>query len=98
MAKSKTKINYRFYISLAITILVGGFLFFNEYGILEYLKVKSQINSLDKRINRANKQIDSLTKETDSLKSDKKKIEELAREKYYMHKKNERGIEVIIEN
>jgi cell division protein FtsB len=81
---------------IIILILLGSlaFLFFNENGILKYLKTKSELEHLDQELRKAVEQIKALEREIDSLKTSKEKIEKVAREKFHMMKKNEKVFKI----
>jgi cell division protein FtsB len=85
-------------IALIITIIVGGalaFLFINDFGIMKYLKLKKELKQMQGEINHADYTLDSLKNEIDSLKKSKNKIEKVAREKFDMHRSNEKMLKVI---
>jgi cell division protein FtsB len=85
-------------ISLIITIIIGGalaFLFINDFGVIKFLKLKKELSQVQKELNRADFVLDSLKTEIDSLKQSKMKIEQVAREKFDMLRKNERVLKVI---
>lgn len=81
---------------IIILILLGSlaFLFFNENGILKYLKTKSELKHLDQELKKAVEQVKALEREIDSLKTSKEKIERVAREKFHMMKKNEKVFKI----
>ena len=81
---------------IVILILLGSlaFLFFNENGILKYLKTKSELKHLDQELRKAVEKVNALEKEIDSLKTSKEKIERVAREKFHMMKKNEKVFKI----
>ncbi len=81
---------------IIILILLGSmaFLFFNENGILKYLKTKNELKRLDQELRKAVEQVRTLEKEIDSLKTSKEKIERVAREKFHMMKKNEKVFKI----
>ncbi len=81
---------------IIILILLGSlaFLFFNENGILKYLKTKSELKHLDQELRKAVEKVKALEKEIDSLKTSKEKIEKVAREKFHMMKKNEKVFKI----
>jgi len=84
-------------ISLLITILVGAilvFLFINDFGIVKYLRLKSELRLVQSQINRSDVVIDSLKNEIDSLQKSRQKIEKVAREKYDLKLKSEKVIKV----
>ncbi|MEG8946905.1 FtsB family cell division protein [Rosettibacter firmus] len=81
-------------IFISCLILAFAYLFFNDNGILKYLKLKSEIKSLEAEINKAEIKLHNLQLEIDSLKSSKEKIEKVAREKYHMFKPTEKVIKI----
>ncbi|MCX7798062.1 MAG: septum formation initiator family protein [Melioribacter sp.] len=92
MKLAKKKIyNIIFLFLLAISFI---YLFFNENGILKYLKAKDEIKKLEEEINKAEIKLHKLQLEIDSLKFNKEKIEKVAREKYHMLKPTEIVIKV----
>ncbi len=80
----------------AILFLIGlVFLFFNEFGVVKYLKLKTELNSLKQQITEIEKENKSLDTAIDSLqKKIPAKIEETAREKYNMIRRGEKVIEI----
>ena len=89
--KSKTKI----YIFLILFLIGLAFLFFNEFGILKYQSLKSEVKSLNEKISDTRKENKVLEKSIDSLqKKIPAKIEKTAREKYHMIRKGEKVIRV----
>jgi cell division protein FtsB len=71
------------------------FLFFNEYGILKYIKLNNQVNELNEKINAVEKENKRLQAEIDSLENKvPAKIEKVAREKYNMIRPGESKIVV----
>lgn len=85
------------YFIFTIFFLAGVFyIFFNDSGILKYLKLRSQIKSLNEQISDVDKDNKQLQAEIDSLqKKVPAKIERIAREKYGMIRKGEKTIQVI---
>jgi len=75
-----------YFVVLTISL---GYLLFNNNGTIKYLGLKSEVRMLDYKINKSTRRIKSLKGEIDSLKHSDKKVEEVAREKYNMKKKNE---------
>jgi cell division protein FtsL len=76
---------------------LGGFLylFFNESGVIKFLKLKQQVKSLNEQISDVDKDNKRLQAEIDSLKNKvPAKIERIAREKYGMIRKGEKTIKV----
>lgn len=80
-----------FFISLLLSAI---YLFFNENGILKYIKMKNELRKLDEEINRAEEKLHTLEMEIDSLKNNKEKIEKVAREHYHMLKPSEKVLRV----
>ena len=73
-----------------------AYLFFNESGIIKYLKLKGELNSLNEQVTTVQKDNKKMETEIDSLqKKVPAKIERIAREKYDMIRKGEKRIKVI---
>lgn len=81
----------------AILFLFGvAFLFFNETGVMKFVKLRSEVNGLNAEIDSLQNQNKQLQAEIDSLQQKiPAKIEKVAREKYGMKRPNEKSIEVI---
>ena len=84
------------YIAFALIFMVGLiYLFFNESGVIKYLKLKQQVKSLNEQISDMDKDNQRLQAEIDSLKNKvPAKIEKIAREKYGMIRKGEKTIKL----
>lgn len=93
ITSGRSKLIFRISI-LAVALAVVAFLFFNEYGIMKYLKLKGEISDIEKQISDADNQLRALQAEIDSLKTSNVKIEKVAREKYNMLRKNEKVLKV----
>jgi len=97
MAKFKKK--FFFYILLLIFLTGFFYLLFNDRGLIKYLKLKSEVDSLQIQISKLEDQNENLKNEIDSLKNKiPEKIEQTAREKYDMLHKGEIKIEVKEKN
>ncbi len=86
----------KFFIILIIVIAGTVMLVFNDFGILKYLELKKQVDSLNIKIQKIEDENRLLKSQIDSL--EKKipfAIEKSARENYGMKKKNEATIQVI---
>jgi len=70
------------------------FLFFNENGVVKFLKMKNELNQLNNEILKAEERLKILDSEIDSLKTKDEKIEKVAREKFDMMKKNEKAFKI----
>lgn len=93
MLKKNKKI--RIYVFLILFTIALLFLFFNEFGIVKYLELKSETKSLDEQISTINKEGKKLELEIDSLKRKvPAKIEKVARENYGMKREGEKVIKV----
>ena len=89
--------NKKFVTRIIILVVVGSalaFLFFNENGILKFLKLRSELNRLDDDIKKTELRLQTLESEIDSLKTKHEKIERVAREKYNMMLPNENVIRI----
>lgn len=84
----------RFYIIVTVVVIGTLYLLFNNYGVVKYAKVKSDVEDLSSRINQLEEENRRLESEIDSLKRNiPAKIEKIAREKYNMIRPNEKKIE-----
>ena len=93
MKLPKKKLIYRI-VFIIVTLAVVVFITFNEYGFLKYLHVKRELKQLNEEILRSEERIKAMEAEIDSLKTSKEKIEQVAREKYDMKKKNEKVFKI----
>ena len=94
MGKNKRK---KIFFYLFITIILTGifYLFFNEHGIIKYVKLNNEVESLNEQIGNLEEENINLKNEIDSLKKEiPAKIEQVAREKYDMIREGEKTIEV----
>ncbi|MCK9424686.1 MAG: septum formation initiator family protein [Ignavibacteriaceae bacterium] len=89
--------NQKILLVIFFTIALAGFsyLAFNETGIVKYIKVKSELDSLKAVVKSLEVENKIISAENDSLlKKVPAKIERIAREKYSMGKKNEIVIKI----
>ena len=95
----KNKKNKFFLYTFIVIFLIGLIYFvFNEHGLIKYMKLANEIDSLNQEISTLKKENENLNTEIDSLKKGiPAKIEKLAREKYDMIKEGEQIIEVKVE-
>jgi cell division protein FtsB len=93
MAASKNKLLFSI-LFLVIALGAVSFLFFNENGVLKYLKLKGELRKLDSEIRAAEDSLKMLQSEIDSLNTSDAKIEQVAREKFNMMKKNEKVFKI----
>ena len=94
MKSNKLKNRLITYALIAVVAVIIGYVVFNEYGILKYLKLENEINNLDDQIEKTESEIKENRLEIDSLKNSDVKIEQVAREKYRMHRKNEKSFKI----
>lgn len=84
----------RFYIIAAVVVVGTFYLLFNNFGVVKYAKVKTELEDLSLRITQLEEENRKLEAEIDSLKrSVPAKIEKIAREKFDMIRPNEKKIE-----
>ena len=89
---------FRLILFLIIIFLGSLYLLFNNFGIIKYMKLKKEVDSLTQTIEEIKAENKRLEAEIDSLKKlESVKIEQIAREKYNMIKPNEKKIDVIVE-
>ncbi|MDY0081940.1 MAG: septum formation initiator family protein [Ignavibacteriaceae bacterium] len=89
----------RFYIIVTVVVLGALYLLFNSYGVVKYLKVKTELDDLNIKITQIEEENKKLEAEIDSLKRNvPAKIEKIAREKYDMIRPNEKKIEFKAED
>ncbi|MFO7446472.1 MAG: septum formation initiator family protein [Ignavibacteriaceae bacterium] len=81
---------------ISVIFLIGIlFLFFNDFGVLKYMKLQNEVNDLNQQIEEIQAENTRLQKEIDSLKQNiPAKIEEVAREKYDMIREGEKAIKI----
>jgi cell division protein FtsB len=80
-------------ILISISLILAFFLFFNEYGLLKYFKLKKELSDLSSQINDIESDLQNLRSEIDSLNNSNFKIEKVAREQFRMIKTNEKVIQ-----
>jgi len=91
----KIKSNINILIFLVVFLVGLLILFFNESGIFKYLGLKSEVKSLKEQIDKRDKENKMLQAEIDSLRNKvPAKVEQVAREKYNMKRKNEKVIKI----
>jgi len=93
MAKGNRKI----VLYIFIFILVVGIIYivFNERGVVKYMGLKSRVDSMQVELEKIQLENEQLKNEIDSLrKKIPAKLEQVAREKYNMKRKDETLIEV----
>ena len=82
---------------IALSLLgMLSYLFFNENGFMKEIKVENEIKEIQSGIDSTNLRIVNLRKEIDSLKTDKTKIEHIARERYNFRGKNEKVLDIEV--
>lgn len=89
----KSKLVIRIVLLLVFAVILG-FMLFNDFGIIKYLQLRSEVSNLNKRIKSTEDKIKQLNAEIDSLKTSNYKIEKVARERYRMLGEKEQAVEV----
>jgi len=93
MAKSNKKIVLYVFVFILVVGLI--YIFFNERGLVKYMGLKSRVDSIQVELENVQLENERLKNEIDSLrKKIPAKMEEIAREKYNMKRKDETLIEV----
>jgi len=86
----------KFFLLLILFLIGTAFIIFNEYGVLKYLKLKNELDSINEKIEQTEQENKKLEAEVDSLERKvPAKIEETAREKYHMKREGEKTIRII---
>jgi cell division protein FtsB len=92
---SKGKRKYVLYLFLAIVVIGIIYILFNERGVVKYMGLKSRVDSIQVELEKIKLENVRLKNEIDSLqKKVPAKMEQVAREKYNMKRKDEMLIEV----
>ena len=94
MLKFEISQRVKFYLYALLAFLIIAFIVFNSDGLLKYFSLQSQISEIEEQIEKVEAKLDSLNNEIEQLKNSDKKIEQVAREKFNMHKPNETPIRV----
>jgi cell division protein FtsL len=90
--KKKKIVLYTFFV---VVIIGVSYILFNEYGLLKYFIIKSELESINYQIEELKDENTRLQNEIDSLKNKiPAKIERTAREEYDMMRENEVKIDV----
>ncbi|PID57456.1 MAG: septum formation initiator [Ignavibacteriae bacterium] len=91
--KKKSNKNDRIltWIYFIILIFLILFLFFNKYGLLKYFELKKEITNIEQKIESAKENVKELDESIKSLRNSDEELEKVAREKFYMKKKNEKA-------
>ena len=93
MANSKRKIVA--YLFIFILIVGLTFILFNERGVVKYMGLKNRVDSIQVELEKVKLENERLKNDVDSLqKKIPAKMEQVAREKYNMKRKDETLIEV----
>jgi cell division protein FtsB len=92
---SKGKRKYVLYLFLAIVVIGIIYILFNERGVVKYMGLKSRVDSIQVELEKIKLENVRLKNEIDSLQKEvPAKMEQVAREKYNMKRKDETLIEV----
>lgn len=93
MVKGKRK--FVLYLFIIIVTIGAIYIFFNEHGVIKYIGLKSQVDSIQVELEKVKLENERLKNEIDSLqKKIPAKMEQIAREKYNMKREGEIKIEV----
>ncbi len=89
------KLNLKIAIPVMILFFIMVLFFvFNEYGLIRFYKLKSEIEELKIEKEKTDTLIVRKDREIDSLQTNNVKIEKVAREEHRMHKPNEEVIRI----
>lgn len=76
-------------LSLLVILLAGGWIIFGPYGALKYYQLKTELNNIHAQNQQMKEENEGLRKEIHKLTNDRSYLEEIARKKYGLIKKNE---------
>jgi cell division protein FtsB len=86
---------FNIYIIAVIFLLGILFLFFNNNGVIKYIKLQKQVDELGEQLEEAEAENKRLQNEIDSLKQNiPAKVEKVAREKYNMIREGEKAVKM----
>lgn len=88
-AKKKKGKSYFVFLLIAVLTFMALYIFFNDKGILSYIRLKNDIEKIKTEIADTEKRIKNLEEQIDSLSESDYTIEKTARERYFMQKPNE---------
>ncbi len=81
-------------LAVGFFLAIFFFVYFTDGGLKEYLNLKGDVDILREQLEAERGKVKALKAEIDSLKSNKAKIEKVAREEYMMKGRNEEGFEI----
>lgn len=81
--------NKKLLFSLFIIFLTGGWIIFGPYGAIKYFNLQKELADIQAQNEKMKEENDSLRKEIDKLSKDRAYIEEIARKKLGLIRKNE---------
>lgn len=91
------KIKFTKIILYVVSILIVSYLVFNDNGLIKFLKIRSELNTLNEEIKKTEDELTSLENSIKMIKSNRDTIEKVAREKFNMKTRNEKVI-IVNEN
>lgn len=86
--------NFKLLAFIVLALLLGSFVLFSNFGVLKRVSLEVKKRSLQSSIKNELQRKDSLTQHIQLLQKDSLEIERIAREKYGMHKPNEKVYKV----
>lgn len=91
------KIKFTKIILYVVSVLIVSYLVFNDNGLIKFLKIRSELNTLNEEIKKTEDELTSLENSIKMIKSNRDTIEKVAREKFNMKSRNEKVI-IVNEN
>ena len=91
------KIKFTKIILYVVSVLIVSYLVFNDNGLIKFLKIRSELKSLNEEIKKTEDELTSLENSIKMIKSNRDTIEKVAREKFNMKSRNEKVI-IVNEN
>ena len=91
------KIKFTKIILYVVSVLIVSYLVCNDNGLIKFLKIRSELKSLNEEIKKTEDELTSLENSIKMIKSNRDTIEKVAREKFNMKSRNEKVI-IVNEN
>jgi cell division protein DivIC len=88
------RIKRRSAIILFFLLLALVYVLFDSHGLIQRIRLESDRSALEGKIRKLEQENASIEAEIEKLRTDDREIERIAREKYFMHRSDEKIIKV----